>query len=157
MNRPSFWVVLFISLALNVFAVGAFVGARLAGGRLHQPVAASGPDPRQRNPVAAAVRALPPEAQAAWRAQTPQFVKTYGPALRESRRVARDAIAGLGAEPFDPVVARAGLEGARALEHQSRLAMDRRLVAFAAILSPDDRARFAEALGRPRGDRKPRR
>ena len=150
MNRPAVWVVLFLSLALNVFGVGAFVGTRLAGGRLHEPAAPSGPDPRQRNPVALAVRALPPEAQAAWRAQTPQFVKTFGPGLRESRRVARDAIEGLGAEPFDPQVARADLERARALEHQNRLAMDRRLVAFAATLSPEDRARFAEALGRPR-------
>lgn len=155
MNRPVLWGALFVSLALNVFVFGAFVGSRFAGERPHGSAPAIGAEPRQRNPVIAAVRTLSPEAQAAWRAQTPAFLKTYGADLRETRRVARSAMTGLGAEPFDPAIARAALERARAVEHQTRLAMDRRLVAFAATLSPTDRARFAEALARPRRDRRP--
>jgi len=155
MNRPVLWGALFVSLALNVFVVGAFVGAKLAEDRAPPHAQAIGSDPRQRSPVIAAVRTLSPEAQAAWRAQTPAFVAAHGPDLRETRRVAQAAMKGLGAEPFNPAAARAELERARAMEHQARLAMDRRLVAFASTLSADDRARFGDALARPRQDRKP--
>lgn len=155
MNRPVLWGALFVSLALNVFVVGAFVGSRFAGDRGREAGPAMGPEARPRNPVISAVRTLSPQAQAAWRAQTPAFLETYGPTLRETRQVAQSAMRGLGADPFDPKVARAELERARAIEHQTRLAMDRRLVAFAATLSPADRAKFAQALATPRRDRRP--
>lgn len=150
MKRYALWIVLFVSLALNVFVVGAFVGARLTGGRLNPPPAGLAQELRQRSPVLAAVRELPPEAQAAWRSQMPEFAASNGPRMREARRLARETMRGFGREPFDPATVRADLERARALEHQSRLEMDRRLVAFAATLSPEDRSRFGEALARPR-------
>lgn len=155
MSRPLLYAALFASLALNVFVGGAFVGAHLTKAKAPAEVA----EPRQRNPVAAALRELPPEAQAAWRDRMPEHQRSYGPKMREARQLARETMRGFGAEPFDAQAATANLERARTLEHESRVAMDRRLVEFAATLSPADRARFGQALaqqrlgGRGAGDR----
>ncbi len=136
---------LFVSLALNVFVVGAFVGVHLAGREQHR----GPPDLRPRSPVAAAVRELSPEQQAAWRAQMPDFAQTFGPKVREARQLTRQTFRGFGDDPFDADAKQAALKQARALEQESRAEMDRRLVAFAAKLPPADRAKFGEALARP--------
>lgn len=156
MNRPILLTTLFVSLALNVFGVGAFVGARFKSDRSEVSQMEAGPERRDRNPVNAAIRTLSPEAQAAWRAQTPAFMATHGPDLREARRTTQQAIHRLGAEPFDATAAVSDFERARDLEHRNRLLMDRRLVAFAATLSPEDRARLARGLTRPGQMRNPR-
>jgi uncharacterized membrane protein len=148
MTPRAVWIALFASLAFNVFALGAFVGLRLA--EAHAPIREGEPaaSARGRNPLAEAVRALPPEAQIAWRAQNRTFMETAGPEIRESRRLTREALRGLGAEPFDPTAATAALQRARDAERDSRSAMDRRLIAFTAHLPPEDRRAFAEALAR---------
>ena len=153
MNRSVLLAALFVSLILNVFVAGAFVGSRLKPERTDRPSLSQGPERRDRNPVTAAIRTLSPEAQAAWRVQTPAFLEANGPGLRETRRVSQAAIQGLAADPFNAAVATADFERARDLEHQTRLAMDRRLLAFAATLSPADRASLARALARPRNER----
>lgn len=144
-GRTLLIVALFASLALNVFVVGAFVGARLNA----EAPRRDGGEPGRRNPVAHAVRTLPPEARAAWRERMQPFVKENGPRIREARRLARETMGGFGAEPFDAEATLAELRRARALEHESRVEMDEQLVAFAATLSPEERARFGEALARP--------
>ena len=150
MNRPALWIALFVSLALNVFVAGAFVGARLTNApTTTEAAASSGPGQRPRNPIILAVRTLSPQSQAAWREQGAGLAQTVGPRSREARELARETMRGLGAETFDAEAALAKLRRARTLEHENRLAMDRRLVAFAASLPPDERARFAEALSRP--------
>jgi len=148
-DRPILHGALFVSLALNVFVGGAFVGAQLTKAKAPPPVAAAR-EPGQRNPVMAAVRALPPEHQAAWRDQGPEYARTYGPKAREARKLARETMQSFAAEPFDAEAALANLARARDLEHESRLAMDRRLVTFAATLPQAERAAFGEALATPR-------
>lgn len=138
---------LFASLALNVFIAGAFVGMRLPHGSETRPDG-------QRNPVSQAIRTLPPEQQAAWRAQMPEFQATFGPRVREGRRLRRDTLQSLGAEPFDAEAKLAELAQARALEQEGRAEMDRRLVTFAAGLPQDQRAKFGEALARPASGRR---
>jgi uncharacterized membrane protein len=155
MSRRVLLITLFISLALNVFVVGAFVGAALLGGRFQ---GSPRQDLRPRSPVAVAVRTLPPAAQATWRAQMPDYLATYGPKVREARKLYRDTVRGFGQQPFDDAAAFADLKRARGLEYESRVEMDRRLVAFAATLPQAQRANFGEALGRPRaglGGRRP--
>ena len=136
---------LFVSLALNVFVVGAFVGLHLAGGRPAAPPA----DLRPRNPVAAAVRTLDPEQQAAWRAQMPAFAQSFGPKVREARQLTRQTMLSFGDEPFDADAKLAALKQARGLEQEGRAEMDRRLVTFAATLPAADRAKFGQTLARP--------
>jgi uncharacterized membrane protein len=148
MSRPLLFGALFASLALNVFIGGAFVGAHLAGTKTPPPERAAA-GLRGRNPLLGAIRALPPESQAAWREQMPEYAQVYGPKAREARRVARETMRGFGKEPFDEETALAALRRARALEHESRVAMDHRIVTFAASLPADQRATFGEALARP--------
>lgn len=147
MSRPILLTVLFVSLALNVFVAGAFVGAKLNRG----PPDGGGQELRPRNPVAAAVAVLPPDAQAAWREQMPEFARTYGPKVRQARRLMRQTMLGFGDEPFDADAALADLRKARDLEAESRTEMDRRIVTFAAGLPRPERRRFGEALARPAG------
>jgi uncharacterized membrane protein len=159
MSTRALWVALSVSLAVNVFIVGAFVGSRLSDGPRGMPISAKGPDPRNRNPVGAAIRELSPEAQAAWRARSLEFSTRTAPKMREARTLSQAAFRSLGDPEFSPDAARANLERARALEFEGRLEMDRRLVAFVETLSPADRSRLAEALARPRtprGDKPPR-
>ena len=148
MRQPLIWIVLFLSLALNVFGLGAYVGARVTAGPGQTPEAAR--EARiQRNPVNAAVRQLSPDAQAAWRAQMPSYAANFAPKMREARLIARQTMHGFSADPLDEARARAGLARARTLELEGRTEMDRRLVAFAATLSAEDRKVFAEALANP--------
>jgi len=137
---------LFVSLALNVFIVGAFVGLHLAGGRPH---GGPTPGPRPGNPVAAAVRTLSPAEQAAWRAQMPEFSQTFGPKVRQARQLSRQTMLSFGDEPFDAQAKLAALRQARALEQEGRTEMDRRIVTFAATLPAADREKFGQALARP--------
>ena len=146
MSRPLLLGALFVSLALNVFVGGAFVGAYLAKSK-EPPTAAAAF--RARNPLAQAVRGLPPQSQAAWREGGREFARTHGPKMREARRLARQTLRGFGDEAFDREAALAALRRARAAEHENRLAMDRRIVEFAATLPRDQRAAFGEALARP--------
>ncbi|HEY0646833.1 periplasmic heavy metal sensor [Phenylobacterium sp.] len=146
MSRPLLLGALFVSLALNVFIGGAFVGAHLAKSK-EPPAAVAGF--RGRNPLVQAVRALPPESQAAWREGGRAFAQTYGPKAREARKLARETMRGFGDEPFDKDAALAALAKARAAEHENRMAMDRRIVEFAATLPRDQRKVFGEALARP--------
>lgn len=148
MTPRAIWIALFASLAVNVFALGAFVGVRLAETRTPAREGPPGGMARGGNPLAEAVRGLPPEAQAAWRAQNLAFAETAGPEIREARQQTREALRALGADPLDTEGALAALRQARAAEHQGRAAMDRRIVDFAARLPPEDRRAFAEALAR---------
>jgi len=149
MRFPVVWAVLFVSLALNVFGLGAYVGARFGAGQAEAPPMMARAARLQRNPINAAVRQLSPESQAAWRAQMPSYVANYAPKMREARQLARETMQGFGADPLDVNAARTSLARARAIELEGRSEMDRRLVAFAAALSPGERKVFAEALARP--------
>jgi uncharacterized membrane protein len=146
MSRPLLLGALFVSLALNVFVGGAFVGAYLANSK-EPPAPTAGL--RARSAVVQAVRSLPPESQAAWRDGGLSFAQTYGPKAREARKLARETMRGFGNEPFDKDAALVALQKARAAEHENRLAMDRRIVEFAATLPRDQRAAFGEALAKP--------
>ena len=152
MSRPLLLGALFASLALNVFIGGAFVGVHLAKAKPPDPPPAA-EGLRARNPLQAAVRALPPESQAAWREGAAGFARDVAPRAREARQLARGAMAGLGSEPFDAAATLAALKRARAVEYQTRLAMDERIVTFAATLPADQRKTFGEALARPVGRR----
>jgi hypothetical protein len=64
-ERPILHGALFVSPALNVFVGGAFVGAHLTKAKEPAPAASAGPFGPPRNPLIAAIRALPPERQVA--------------------------------------------------------------------------------------------
>ncbi|HET6970218.1 MAG TPA: periplasmic heavy metal sensor, partial [Phenylobacterium sp.] len=111
--------------------------------------AAQAAQQRPRAPLQIAVRSLPPEAQAAWRAQMPAYTQVYGPKTREARQLQAQVVESFGRDPFDAAAALANLEKVRAAEGEARHELDRRIVAFAATLPVADRAKFGLALARP--------
>jgi uncharacterized membrane protein len=155
MDRRWVLVVLFVSLALNVFIIGGLVGAGLAGVKLRPPPPAATP----RGGMGQAIRALPPEQQQAWRAGNRDFMASNGPKFREARELSREAMRRFGDEPFARDAILADLKQARSLEFEARVAQDQRVVDFAAGLPPDQRRVMARALARPplgrRGPRGP--
>ena len=144
MSRKFLFAALFGSLALNLFIGGAQAGAKIAE---HRPKREAG-EMRRGNPVMLAVRELSPESQAAWR-KGQSDGQPIAPKMREARELARSTMRGFAAPDFDKEAAYANFKRARGLEYEARLAMDRRLVDFAAGLPPEERARFGTALGRP--------
>jgi uncharacterized membrane protein len=141
-------ILLIVSLALNLFLVGAIVGGLVVGQRLR----AQRPPPM--GPALwAAARDLPKEQRAAYREILRGETRRQ---LRAAREARAEAWSGLTEEPLDADAVRRRLAVARALDSQARGALEDRIVAFAETLSPEDRARFAEGLTRQRRDRPPR-
>lgn len=153
MNERSRLILLIASLALNLFLVGTIVGGLVVGQRLR----AQRPPPVMAGPALwAAAHDLPPEQKAAYR----QVLRGEGGEARRQLRAAREARAeawsGLTDEPFNGDAVRRRLAAARAQDTQARGALEDRIVAFAATLSPDERARFVEGLTRGRREGPPR-
>jgi uncharacterized membrane protein len=145
MKPRGLMIALFVSVALNLFAIGAVVGGLVVASR-----APSGPAarPERSGPaIWAAGQALSPE----WRAEYRRLLREQGPQtsrrLREVREARREAWELLGREPFDEAAATRALDAARAEEMAARRAVEARVVEFAGRLPPQERARLAERLG----------
>jgi uncharacterized membrane protein len=149
MSRRSLLIVVFVSLALNLFLIGAVVGVGAMGLRPpHRPEARSGPG------MAAAAEALSPEQRMAWRTMLREQARVSGPKLREARIARRTAWRRVAEEPMDTQAILADLARSRTIEQAERTAMDQRMVEFAAALPLADRVRLSNALNRPRGHRR---
>lgn len=142
MSRRTLLILLFVSLAVNLFVIGAMAGAALLGARTadrHRPLHMGGP-------MMAAGHTLGERDRAAFRAALHEQAAVAGAQLRESRQLRRSAWLRLGDEPVDQAAILRDLDRARALEMQARAQVDRRVLAFGAGLPRDERARFGEAL-----------
>lgn len=146
MSRKTLSIALFVSLALNLFLVGAVaggfvVGHRIRGGGDDRPPAGRGPPQLWR-----AADVLPPEQARAYR----EALRDQGRAARvelHTVRAARlEAWRALGQEPFDAKAAKARLAGIRAEEAAARGRIEDRVVDFAGGLSPAERAALAQGL-----------
>lgn len=153
MSRRTLLIVLFVSLAVNLFLVGALAGGLVIGQRMH----GERPPPMQRGmaqPLWRAGDALPPESAMAYR----QALRGAGPELRDAMRSARaeraEAWKSLAAEPFDPAATKRRLADIRGREADARGRIEERIVDYAAGLPAADRAALARGLTeRPHGDR----
>ncbi|WP_312161675.1 periplasmic heavy metal sensor [Phenylobacterium sp.] len=150
MSRKALFVMLFVSLAVNLFLVGALAGGLVVGQRFRadRPPMASRPV----QPLWRAGDVLPPDRAQAYR----QALRDEAPGMRETMRAARaarqDAWRAIGQDPFDPVATKRRLAEIRAQEAGARGQIDDNVVDFAAGLSPADRAALARGLTeRPRG------
>ena len=151
MSRRSLLIVLFVSLAFNLFLAGTLVGAGALGHRFRAPPPMQTMARRPGGPMAAAALSLPPERREAWREAWRDQSRQVRPQMREARTVRREAFLKLGREPLDPAAVQADLQRSLAIEQAARAQVDQRIVGFAATLPPADRARFGEALSQPRG------
>jgi uncharacterized membrane protein len=140
-SRRTLLILLFVSLALNLFVLGAVAGATFLPQLFHPH--------RPPAPFMAAGRALSPAQAEAYReALSSQAMAVRGD-LREARRLRRDAWLRLGAEPMDAAAITAELDKARGLEGDARAAVDRRILDFASRLPAADRAKLGQALAVP--------
>lgn len=150
MSRKSLFVVLFISLALNLFLIGTVAGGLVVGQRFR----AAHPPPPARGgqaPLWRAADALPPEKASAYRAALRSGAPQMRDAMRQARAARQTAWNGLADEPFDAAASKRRLADIRAQEAQARGLVDDRVVDFAAELSPAERMVLVKGLTEQRG------
>jgi uncharacterized membrane protein len=146
MSRRTLLIVLFISLAVNLFLVGGVVGGLVVGQRLRHD---RPPMTRMNQPVWAAAQALSPEQGKAYRTMLRSEGMEARTAIRQAREERMQAWRTLAAEPFDPALTKQRLAQVRSQEAETRGQIDGRIVDFAAGLTPSDRQKLATALAQP--------
>lgn len=146
MSRRTLFILLFVSLALNLFILGAGAGAFLLGERLHPD---RPPGMRGGPPMFAAAASLPDAEAQAYRDALSAEALAVRPTLRQARRLRNDAWLKLGADPVDAAGIVGDLDKARALQAQAQSDVDKKIVDFAARLPAAERGRFAEAISQP--------
>jgi uncharacterized membrane protein len=145
-SQRTLLVALFVSLAVNLFVLGALAGVYLFGPRLHhRPPEFRGGGP----PMMAAAAALPEDQRAAYHEALRAEAMRVGPQLREARQIRRQAWARLAADPVDGGAITADLDRSRALETQARADVDHAILGFAVKLPAAERARLGQALAEP--------
>jgi uncharacterized membrane protein len=144
MGQRSLLIALIVSLAVNLFVIGAVVGAFALGSRVH----AFRGGGRPVTPLWAAAADLSPDRQTAYRQALRGEAGEVAGKLRAARQARRDAWLSLRSQPFDAVAAATALDRARALEMQARGDVEHRIIDFAAGLTPPERAQLAERLAR---------
>lgn len=167
---------LIVSAALNLFLIGGVAGAVYA--RLSEPPAPQPPPatpatvylpappvPAPAEPRPSPVPAAPPQVAARaplWSAGdqlSPDSRKALRQALRaanqknrpitrQAREARQAALTAMRAPRFDPAEVGRRLASARALDSQARANVEAALAAYAATLSPDERAVLAQGLSR---------
>lgn len=147
MSQRNLTIALFISLAVNLFAIGAVVGGLVIGVRMaesREDALRPGPPP-----IFSAASALPEARQDAYRQALRGEAREVGRSLMRAGEARRAAWSDIAAEPYDPAAVRQALAGAQAMEAQARSRLENRVVDFAADLTPEERQALAQALSRP--------
>ena len=158
MSQRSLIIALFVSLAVNLFAIGAVMGGLVIGVRMSEGREnAMRPGPP---PLFAAGAALPETRQDAYRQALRGEAGQVRRTLMRAGEARREAWSGVADDPYDPAAIRRDLAEAQAIEAQARSLIESRVVDFAGDLSAPERRALAEALSRPpqrrregRGDR----
>lgn len=146
---PRHRVVLFLSLLLNLFALGAAVGGVLVfwhGGSLSIGRTTCHPPPPR--PLFDAGAALPPADHARFDAVLRDAAAAARPLRRDATRARRDAAALFEDQVFDRAAAAAALDRARTDDLALRQLLETAALDFAATLPADERVLLAHALAR---------
>jgi len=147
MNR-TLTIALAVSLTLNVFIVGAVVGAYGQRARFD----GHGPPPRGAgggNPIMRAAERLPPDVAAAYRTRMRAEGTAAQPLLQEARQARRDASEAFAQPTFDKAAALAALAKARTAETTAREKLETAVVDFAAALPVDQRREIGMGIRQP--------
>lgn len=147
MSPRNLTIALFISLAFNVFAFGAVVGALVIGVRMTE-----GRQMAMRPglpPIFAAAESLPDARQDAYRRALRAEAGEARRTLMLAGQARREAWGRLSEDPYDPAAVRRDLVAAQAIEAQARSGLESRIVTFAEGLTLEERQALAAALSRP--------
>jgi|HubBroStandDraft_4_1064222.scaffolds.fasta_scaffold144824_2 uncharacterized membrane protein len=139
-------ILLGLSLVLNVFVIGAFVGVFFGPAIGLPPASAARP-----NPMMAAADRLDPTDRDVFRALMQDEVQREGPTALDARLARRQAAELLRQPNFDRAAAGAALDRARADDMQVRQAVENALLDFAARLDQRGRSTLSDGLGRAPG------
>jgi len=143
MSRRALLICLIVSLVVNVFVLGAVAGALVIGSRMHMR-----PGMRPAGPLWAAASGLSPEKQAGYRAALRGEAGPVRGKMWQARKARREAWLSLRDPAFNAAATQAALDRARTLELEARGDVEHRIVAFAATLTPAERATLADGLAR---------
>jgi len=134
-------ILLIVSLAINIFLLGAGITTAVLGARMiHDRMESRGPM------MLRASRALPDDEREMLRRMMRERAMIAAPTLRAAREARREA-ARLIAEPaYDPKAVAAAMARARENESKARALIDEGVVAFLPSLTPERRAALARAF-----------
>lgn len=135
---------LLASVALNLFLVGAGVGALIYSRVAPKAVATSGSPSRA--PLRTMTDALAPEHRAPYRAGVRRSLDASMGDVQEARRLRSEAYDLMSAPTFDPAAVVDRLDRARTLEMGARRRVEADMIAYSATLQPAERARLAETM-----------
>ncbi len=143
-----------VSLALNLFLVGAVVGVLVVGARTLMERADFRRDGGGGR-VFAAFQALPQDRRQALRAMMREQAMDAAPDMRAAAEARRHAEQLMAADRYDASAVAAALTEARQAEDRARARLDSTLAARLATLTPQERVVFAQVMmrGPPRGPR----
>lgn len=147
MKERGLQLLLIASLLLNVFIVGALIGAAVVWQREARPptVALAAQPTRLR----LAAMSLSPPYRRQLRQHLAQTARALRPQVDEARAARLDAQRLLSAPTLDAAALRAALERARSADEAIRSRIEASLVDFAATLPQAERSALAQALQRP--------
>ena len=137
MSGRGLKIVLAVSLAVNLFTVGAIGGLVYVGSRRQAARSAA-----IGNPLVRAADALPPAEQETFRQMLRRHVVQDRPTIRDSRQARRRLMELLAAPAVDRAAVGAALAQARADDSAVRAHLEDGVADFVAGLSPTDRAAF---------------
>lgn len=145
MSPRSQTIALFASAALNLFLIGAVIGGLVIARQTPSALAAQSANAR---PLWIAADRLPPAEREAYRAVLRAQAPSVAGQVRQARLIRRQAWETLSREPVDTAQVGRELASARALEMAARGGVEDKIIAFAATLSPAERAELADGLAR---------
>lgn len=154
-NKAGLVIVLVISLGLNLFGVGWWLGSHWQAAP--EDKAALPPLPLRLPPL---LRALPDSAQQRMGEEWQAEHRKVHQQLRRMRSLRREVHAALHREPFDPAALEQSLNALRERQNQAQAALHAQILRIAEELTPQERRQFAENmrhLDKRRGPRHARR
>jgi uncharacterized membrane protein len=134
-------IALAVSLAVNVFVIGAVVGA------IYMHMHAGGPS-RMGNPLLRASEALRPDDRTAFRQMLRAQIPLVRPIQTDAREARREAMTALEAASFDRAAVGALIARARADDEKTREVLEDAVLDFVAKLPADERAAMVDAMRR---------
>lgn len=147
MSQRTLSIALIVSLVVNVFVIGAIVGAFGMRMRVEEQ--------RRQPPRAAIMRMseqLPEDVRNRYMAAMRAQGQANRPKMELVRQARADAMRAFAAEPFDAKAASDALARARTAETETRAALETTIVEFAKGLAPEERRIIGQSLrGGPRG------
>ncbi len=161
MSSRAWKIALAVSVALNVFAVGAGVAA-WTGIKRHEARVAEMRAPAQRGPLREILAEMDPAVRDRVRTSMRASALAAKPDFEAARAARRQAVELAAAPTLDAAAVTAALDASRAAELRGRARLEADAVALLGSLEPADRAAMSQILKRrgrddgPRQSRAPR-